>query len=76
MGSKTRLSSYCTKRANNGVNLATSRKINTRLARPILSEDESDAAKKAADTDHSPDGSTDGVCLVCSCHSAGAVINL
>ena len=35
MGSKTRLSSYCTKRANNGVNLATSRKINTRLARPI-----------------------------------------
>ena len=35
MGSKTRLSSYCTKRANNGVNLATSRKIITRLARPI-----------------------------------------
>ena len=35
MGSKTRLSSYCTKRANNGVNLVTSRKINTRLARPI-----------------------------------------
>ena len=37
MGSKTRLSSYCTKRANNGVNLVTSRKINTRLARPIES---------------------------------------
>ena len=36
MGSKTRLSSYCTKRANNGVNLATSRKIITRLARPIV----------------------------------------
>ena len=35
MGSKTRLSSYCTKRGNNGVNLVTSRKINTRLARPI-----------------------------------------
>ena len=35
MGSKTRLSSYCTKRANKGVNLVTSRKINTRLARPI-----------------------------------------
>ena len=35
MGSKTRLSSYCTKRANNGLNLETSRKINTRLARPI-----------------------------------------
>ena len=35
MGSKTRLSSYCTKRANNGVNLVKSRKINTRLARPI-----------------------------------------
>ena len=36
MGSKTRLSSYCTKRANNGVNLATSRKIITRLARPMF----------------------------------------
>ena len=35
MGSKTRLGSYCTKRANNGVNLVTSRKINARLARPI-----------------------------------------
>ena len=35
MGSKTRMSSYCTKRGNNGVNLVTSRKINTRLARPI-----------------------------------------
>ena len=38
MGSKTRLCSYCTKRANNGVNLVTSRNINTRLARPILSK--------------------------------------
>ena len=36
MGSKTRLSSYCTKRANNGVNFVTSRKINTRRARPIM----------------------------------------
>ena len=35
MGLKARLNSYCTKRANNGVNLVTSRKINTRLARPI-----------------------------------------
>ena len=35
MGLKARLSSYCTKRANNGVNPVTSRKINTRLARPI-----------------------------------------
>ena len=35
MGSKTRLSPYCTKRGNNTVNLVTSRKINTRLARPI-----------------------------------------
>ena len=36
MGSETRLGSYCTKRANNGVNLVTSRNINTRLARPII----------------------------------------
>ena len=36
MGSKTRLSSYCTKRGNNTVNLVTSRKINARLARPIV----------------------------------------
>ena len=35
MGSKTRLGSYCTKRANNGVNLVTSRNINTRLACPM-----------------------------------------
>ena len=35
MGSKTRLGSYCTKRANNGVNLVKSLNINTRLARPI-----------------------------------------
>ena len=35
MGLKARLSSNCTKRANNGVDLVTSRKINTRLARPI-----------------------------------------
>ena len=40
MGSKTRLSSYCTKRANNGVNLVTSRNINTRLARPITTYDD------------------------------------
>ena len=39
MGLKTRLSSYCTKQANNGVNLVTSRKINTRLARPIIQDD-------------------------------------
>ena len=38
MGLKARLSSYCTKRANNGVNLVTSRKINTRLARPITAK--------------------------------------
>ena len=36
MGSKTRLGSYCSKRANNGVNLVTSRNINTRLARPMI----------------------------------------
>ena len=36
MGLKARLSSNCTKRANNGVNLVTSRKVNTRLARPML----------------------------------------
>ena len=36
MGSKTRLSSYCSKRGDNIVNLVTSRKVNTRLARPIL----------------------------------------
>ena len=42
MGSKTRLSSYCTKRANNGVNLVTSRKMNTRLARPIEKNMEAD----------------------------------
>ena len=35
MGSKTRLSSYCTKRGDNTVNLVTSRKTNARLARPI-----------------------------------------
>ena len=35
MGLKARLSSNCTKRANNGVDLVTSSKINTRLARPI-----------------------------------------
>ena len=38
MGSKTRLGSYCTKRANNGVNLVTSRNINTRLARPMVAK--------------------------------------
>ena len=35
MGSKTRLSSYCTKRGDNTVNLVTSRPTNARLARPI-----------------------------------------
>ena len=35
MGSKTRLSTYCTKRRENPANLVTSRKVNTRLARPI-----------------------------------------
>ena len=44
MGSKTRLSSYCAKQANNGVNLVMSRKINMRLARPILALDFSVAA--------------------------------
>ena len=36
MGSNTRLSSYCTKRGSKTVNLVTSRKINARLACPIL----------------------------------------
>ena len=36
MGLKVRLSSNCTKRANNGVDLVTSHKITTRLARPIM----------------------------------------
>ena len=35
MGSKSRLTSSFTKRGDNNVNLVTSRKINTRLARPI-----------------------------------------
>ena len=35
MGSKTKLSSYCTKRGDNTVNLVTSRKTNVRLSRPI-----------------------------------------
>ena len=34
MGSKTKLSSYCTKRGDNTVNLVTSQKKNARLARP------------------------------------------
>ena len=38
MGSKIRLSSYCTKRGDNTVNLVTSRKTNARLARPITTE--------------------------------------
>ena len=42
MGLKARLSSYCTKRSNNGVNLVTSRKINTRLARPMITRNELD----------------------------------
>ena len=36
MGSKTRLSSYCTERGDNTVNLVTSRKTIARLARPII----------------------------------------
>ena len=36
MGLKTRLSTYCTKRRENPANLVTSRKINTRLARPVV----------------------------------------
>ena len=36
MGSKTRLSSYCTKRGDNTVNLVTSHKTNARLARPMI----------------------------------------
>ena len=35
MGSKTRLNTFYTKRYENPANLVTSRKINTRLARPI-----------------------------------------
>ena len=35
MGSKMRLSSYCTKQGDNNVNLVTSRKTIARLARPI-----------------------------------------
>ena len=35
MGSKTRLITSCTKRRENPANLVTSRKINTRLVRPI-----------------------------------------
>ena len=52
MGSKTRLGSYCTKRANNGVNLVTSRNINTRLARPIVF---TQAAKMAAGNSYGTD---------------------
>ena len=37
MGPKMRLSSYCTKRGDNTVNLVTSRKTNARLAHPICS---------------------------------------
>ena len=35
MGSKTRLSSYCSNRGDDTVNLITSRKTNARLAHPI-----------------------------------------
>ena len=35
MASKTRLSTYCTKRPKHAANLATSRRVNTRLTRPI-----------------------------------------
>ena len=38
MGSKPRLSSYCTKRGDNAVNLVTSRKTNAILARPITNK--------------------------------------
>ena len=54
MGSKTRLSSYCTKRANNGVNLVTSRNINTRLARPIATSQSTYYLDKN-DLDRDPD---------------------
>ena len=36
MGSKTRLSSYCTKRGDNTMNLVTSSKTIARLSRPII----------------------------------------
>ena len=36
MGSKTRLNTYCTKRRENPANLAMSRNINTKLARPSV----------------------------------------
>ena len=36
MGSKTKLSSNCTKRGDDTVNLVTSRKTNARVARPML----------------------------------------
>ena len=36
MGSKMRLSSYCTKRGDNTINFETSRKKTSRLARPII----------------------------------------
>ena len=39
MGLKTRLITSCTKQRENPANLVTSRKINTRLARPIGSDD-------------------------------------
>ena len=51
MGSKTRLSSYCTKQANNGVNLVTSRKINTRLSRPIAEKYANSSKYYMDDTD-------------------------
>ena len=38
MGLKTRLSTSCTKRHVNPANLVTSRKINTKLARPIRNQ--------------------------------------
>ena len=51
MGSKTRLGSYCTKQADNGVNLVTSRNINTRLARPIAAQAKA-ATKSASSNTH------------------------
>ena len=58
MGSKTRLSSYCTKRANNGVNLVTSRKINTRLARPIGHDRDKFSNRKQSETNRNDENAT------------------
>ena len=47
MGLKTRLSSNCTKRGDNAVNLVTSRKTNARLVCPIEREKNSCTTAKA-----------------------------